>query len=382
MKKVYITGSSLICALGNDKFQSIQTATQIENKNYKKIFQDNHDGFNFFKIKQTFSSEKEKFYTILQDAVSQAIKDANLSKEEQKELHIFIGSTSMSISINEEQSQLYYDNQSKKMLAEIGYGNIGTFVEKIVNSKYKATILQTACTSTANSIAYATEFIQANKIKRALIVGLELFNKSTYKGFESLMLLSKNGIYKPFDKTSDGLILGEACSALILDSNKVEDSNFQVLSSNTSFDNYSITGSNPTGETTCTSMNKALEKANLRIKDLTCIKAHATGSENSNLSEAKALDTLFKIYNEKTDVVILKPFLGHSLGACGTAETVLLCEFINKGFIPKTLNYEAGYEDISFEPLLENKPVTNATILLQFIGFGGSNVTLILSNKG
>ncbi len=382
MKKVYITGSSLICALGNDKFQSIQTATQIENKNYKNFFQDNHDGFNFFKIKQTFSSEKEKFYTILQDAVSQAIKDANLSIEEQKELHIFIGSTSMSISINEEQSQLYYDNQSKKMLAEIGYGNIGTFVEKIVNSKYKATILQTACTSTANSIAYATEFIQANKIKKALIVGLELFNKSTYKGFESLMLLSKNGIYKPFDKESDGLILGEACSAIILDTNKVEDSNFQVLSSNTSFDNYSITGSNPTGETTCASMKQALEKANLRIKDLTCIKAHATGSENSNLSEAKALDTLFKIYNEKTDVVILKPFLGHSLGACGTAETVLLCEFINKGFIPKTLNYKNGYEDISFEPLLENKPVTNATILLQFIGFGGSNVTLILSNKG
>jgi 3-oxoacyl-[acyl-carrier-protein] synthase-1 len=382
MKQVYITGSSLICALGNDKFQSIQTAKKIDTTNYKDFFQDNHDGFNFFKINQTFKNEKEKFYTLLEDAVSQAIEDANLSQEEQKELHIFIGSTSMSISINEEQSQLYYNNQSTKMLEEVGYGNIGTFVEKLVDSKYKATILQTACTSTANSIAYATEFIQANKIKRALVIGLELFNKSTYKGFESLMLLSKNGIYKPFDKESDGLILGETCSVVIVDSVQKDNSCFKIIATNTSFDNYSITGSNPSGETTCNSMQKALKKANLTPKDLTCIKAHATGSENSNLSEAKALDTLFKAYNETADIVILKPFLGHTLGACGTSEIVLLCEFIKEGFIPKTLNYQNGYDDISFEPLLENKSVSNTTILFQFIGFGGSNTTLILSNKG
>jgi len=382
MKNVYITGSSLICALGNNKSQSIQTAKKINNENYRDFFKDKHEGFSFFKIDQTFENQKEKFYTILQDTILQAVKDANLSKDEQKELQIFIGSTSMSISINEEQSDNFYNKKSTKMLEEVGYGNIGTFTENIIDSKYKATILQTACTSTANSIAYATDLIQANKIKRALIIGLELFNKSTYKGFQSLMLLSKNGIYKPFDQQSDGVILGESCSAVILDSVKKDDSSLEVLATNTSFDNYSITGSNPSGEATYNSMEKTLEKAKLEIKDLTCIKAHATGSENSNLSEAKAIDNLFKKYNQTTDVVILKPFLGHTLGACGTSETILLCEFIKEGFIPKTLNYQVGYENISFHPLLENKTVREVTILFQYIGFGGSNTTLILSNKG
>lgn len=382
MKQVYITGSSLICTLGNDKFQSIKNAQKINNSNYKDFCQDNHDGYTFFKINQTFQNEKEKFYTLLNNSISQAIEDSKLSKEEQKELHIFIGSTCMSISINEEQSQLYYNNQSTKMLEEIGYGNIGTFAENIVNSKHKATLLQTACTSTANSLAYASELIQENKIKRALIIGIELFNKSTYKGFESLMLLSKTGIYKPFDKESDGLILGESCSAIVLDSRKNGNSCFEVISSNTSFDNYSITGSNPSGETTSNSMQKALKKANLTPKELTCIKAHATGSENSNLSEAKAIDNLFKFYNETTNVVILKPFLGHTLGACGTSEIVLLCEFIKEGILPKTLNYKHGYDDISFEPLLNNTEVSDTTVLYQFIGFGGSNSTIILSNKG
>jgi len=382
MKNVYITGSSLICALGNNKLQSIKTAKEINDINYKEFFQDTFDDFSFFKIQQTFYDTKKKFYSILEDTIIQAIKDANLSKEEQQDLHIFIGSTSMTIPINEEHSELYYNNQSTNILPEIGYGNVGTFSENIVGSKYKATILQTACTSTANSIAYATKLIRANKIKRALIIGIELFNKATYKGFESLMLLSKEGTYKPFDKESDGLILGEACSAVVLDSVKNNTSCFEIIATNTSFDNYSITGSNPSGETTYKSLKQLLQKANLSPKDLTCIKAHATGSENSNRSEAKAIDSLFKEYQETTDVVILKPFLGHTLGASGTSEIVLLCELIKEGFIPKTLNYQNGYEDISFEPLLENKAVSNATVLFQFIGFGGSNSTLILSNKG
>ena len=88
MKQVYITGSSLICALGDDKFQSIQTAKKIDNSNYKEFFQDNYDGFNFFKIDQTFKNEKEKFYSILENSISQAIKDANLSQEEQKRIPI------------------------------------------------------------------------------------------------------------------------------------------------------------------------------------------------------------------------------------------------------------------------------------------------------
>lgn len=96
-----------------------------------------------------------------------------------------------------------------------------------------------------------------------------------------------------------------------------------------------MTSSNPNGEVTLSCMEEALNKANLSIDKLTCLKAHATGSENSNLSEVVAIDKLFKKYNQKTDVVILKPYIGHTLGACGTNEIVLLCESIKKLFFTK-----------------------------------------------
>ena len=379
MEKVYITGSSLSCALGNNKSDVIDKALKINQNNYHTFF-DSKDT-NCFQIKHSYQTQNEKFYSIIDDVVKDALKDANFTFQEQKKLHIFIGSTSMSIAINEEQCDKYYNQSDPKILQEIGYGNIATYVEKLIDSPYKATIIQTACTSTANCISYAKNLIKQGKIKKALVLGIELFNKSTYQGFSSLMLRSQHGIYQPFDEKSDGLILGESCSALILESKKRDQKDFEVIDSQTTFDNHSITGSNPTGEATFNCMKKLLDKNKMSIDDLTCLKAHATGTENSNLSEAKAIDALFEHYNSKCDVIILKPYLGHTLGSCGTSETILLCEFIKNNMLPETLNYEKNYSDITFTPLQETKKLNKATILFQFIGFGGSNTALLISNE-
>lgn len=381
MNKVYITGSSIISALGNDKQEAIENIKTINNDNYSAYLKNNYEDIKYFRIKKNFNSHKEKFYSILEEVVLKAIDDANLTKEEAKDLHIFLGSTSMSISIVEEQHLKYKKDSSQDPIKNIGYGEIGNFIETLINSKYSTTIVQTACTSSVNSICYANDLIKHKKIKKALIVGFEFFNYTTFRGFQSLMLLSPSGEYKPFDINSDGLILGEACSAVILESQKRKENDFEILSSNNSFDSYSVTSSNPNGEITLSCMEQALNKANLEISDLTCLKAHATGSENSNLSEVTAIDKLFKKHKQKTDVVILKPYIGHTLGACGTNEIVLLCESIKNNFLPKTINFYEKYSDINFTPLLENKYINQATILFHFIGFGGSNTSIILSNE-
>lgn len=381
MNKVYITGSSIISALGNNKQEAIENIKTINNDNYSAYLKNNYEDIKYFRIKKNFNSHKEKFYSILEEVVLKAIDDANLTKEEAKDLHIFLGSTSMSISIVEEQHLKHKKDSKEDLINNIGYGEIGNFIETLINSKYNSTIVQTACTSSVNSICYANDLIKHNKIERALIVGFEFFNYTTFRGFQSLMLLSPSGEYKPFDINSDGLILGEACSAVILESQKRNDNDFEIISSNNSFDSYSVTSSNPNGEITLSCMEQALNKANLEISDLTCLKAHATGSENSNLSEVTAIDKLFKKYKQKTDVVILKPYIGHTLGACGTNEIVLLSESIKNNLLPKTINFYEKNKNIDFTPLLENKHINKATILFHFIGFGGSNTSIILSNE-
>lgn len=381
MNKVYITGSSIICALGNDKQSATKRIESINDNNYFGYLKDNFEDINYYRIKKSFSSHKEKFFSILKEIVLTAIDDAKLTKTEMEDLHIFIGSTSMSISIIEEQHLKHKQNNINAAIKNIGYGEIGIFVENLINSKFNSTIIQTACTSSVNAICYANDLIKDGKIKRALVLGFEFFNNATYRGFESLMLLSPSGQYKPFDTNSDGLILGEGCSAIILDSQKKEANDFEILSSNSSFDNFSVTSSNPNGEITLLCMEQALSKANLTLEMITCIKAHATGSENSNLSEVTAIDKLFKKHKQKTDVVILKPYIGHTLGACGSNEIVLLTESIKNNLLPKTINFYEKYENVDFTPLLENKYINKGTILFHFIGFGGSNTSIILSNR-
>jgi len=55
-------------------------------------------------------------------------------------------------------------------------------------------------------------------LQKALVIGYDLFNHTGFYGFESLRLTARSP-YKPFDKNRDGIIMGEACGAVILDRN-------------------------------------------------------------------------------------------------------------------------------------------------------------------
>lgn len=376
MNRVFITGSSLICALGDDKKSSIEKFQTINNSNYKEYLKDNFKDISFYRINKEFKSQKEKFYSSILNIVKSALSEANISKNDEKELSIFLATTSMNISYIEDS----YLNEDK--LLTISYKDILDFIEKNIDSKFPVTIIQTACTSAANAIIKASEQIKNSQIKKALIIGFEFFNHSTYKGFQSLMLLSQSGEYKPFDKNSDGLILGEACSAVVLENQRKKETDFEILGYASTFDNYSITSSNPSGEATLNCFNQALKNANLDLYDINFLKAHATGSENSNLSEATAINRLLKDKKDSCEVVILKPYIGHTLGSCATNEIIILCEAIKKGIVPKTINFEKSYENISFKPLQEDKKISYATTLFHFVGFGGSNASIIISNKG
>ncbi len=229
----------------------------------------------------------------------------------------------------------------------------------------------------------ASKMIEYNKIKKALVIGIELFNQSTFDGFSSFMLLSKNKIYKPFDKKSDGIILGEACSAIILDSNKKDEVDFRYISSTNICDNYSETTSNPSGEPIFKCMDSSICKALLTLEDIDLIKAHATGTENNNSSEATAINMLFDKYNNFTEVTALKPYIGHTLGACGTNEIVLSLYCIENKIFPATLGFEQPIIPLKFSPLTIHKKLksSKATILFNFVAFGGNNSSIILSNK-
>ena len=380
-KKVFIKGSSIICSLADNKTDSVNRIENINNSNYDNFIKKTYKDLPFYSFEKKFKNQEEKFYEILEKTVLDAINDANLTNEEKENLAIFIGSTSMNIVLNEEANLKYLQNKYDSNIKELGFGNIADFIENLINTKNKTTFFQSACTSSSNAFANAYNLIKHNKIKQALVIGIELFNRSTYDGFKSLMLLSQSAKYMPFDLNSDGIILGESCSAVILDSQKSLPNDFECLSAVHSFDNHSVTNSKEDGEVNFNCMKKAIYEANIEFSELSCIKAHATGSQVSNTSESNSILSLFKYFDASTNITVLKPYIGHTLGACGVSEIVLLCECIKKGFIPKTVGFENKPNENTFIPLEKNILTNKATVLFNYIGFGGSNNSIILSNE-
>lgn len=381
-QKCYITAHSLICNLGDNEKDIVSHVQDTTQENYEAYLHQHFTQKPYYHLEQTFDSEEEKLYTVVDRVVSECLQKAGLSEEEQKELAVFIGSTAMGVSLNEEAYGHYKNNQSETPFDHLGYGYLGTYLEKITHSKHKALLFSTACTSSANALCYASKLISNGKIKRALVVGIELFNHTTFDGFSSLILLSQNKIYRPFDQESDGIILGEACSALLLESEPRSAEDFYYKGSKNLCDIYSETTSNPSGEPIFRTMDEALSSANVTLKDIDFIKAHATGSENNNISEANAIALLFDKHGTTTPVTALKPFIGHTLGASGTNEIALTLSCLEHGFIPQTLGFKQQAEGVSFSPLLTPAKTNGKkmNVLFNFVAFGGNNTSLVLSN--
>ena len=368
--KSYITGSSISCSLGDNKASSIEKMKDLNPLNYESYLKSIFIKDNFYSIKDNLD-KKTRFFSILKKVIFDAIADAKIAPQEYKDLHLYIGSTSMNISIIEQS----FKETGK--LGSIGNGYIANYIETLLGLQSSSVIFSTACTSSGNALIQASQDIKDKHIKKALVIGIELFNDATFSGFNSLMLLSQTGKYKPLDENSDGIVLGEACSAVILENQAKNNDDFYICGSKNIFDGFSETSSNPTGKVILKTMEGSLDNSNLTIEDLDLINAHAPGSNSSNEAEINALISLIK--EKDITVSSMKPYIGHTLGACSLNEIVLLTGCIKNKFIPNTLGIQIN-SLFNFSKYKEFKK--SATILFTYNGFSGNNISIIISNKG
>ena len=109
----YITAHSLICNLGDNSSTIAQNVLHLNQENYEAHISDVLNNKPYYGLSHSFATEAEKLYTIVDRVVSECLQKAGLSEEEQKELAVFIGSTAMGVSLNEEAYGHYKNNQSE-----------------------------------------------------------------------------------------------------------------------------------------------------------------------------------------------------------------------------------------------------------------------------
>jgi 3-oxoacyl-[acyl-carrier-protein] synthase-1 len=237
--------------------------------------------------------------------------------------------------------------------------------------------INTACTSSINALMEAASMLECRVIDYALVLGLELMLPVIVEGFALMQLLSPD-VLRPFAQDRNGMVLGEAVSAVLLSRDDVLPAEWRYLGGQSSCEIYSVAGSDPAGTGIAKVICQALDIAQTVPEQLTAVKAHGTGGDLMDLAEIRGMEKAFSVL---PPYFSLKPFIGHTLGGCGLAELVLAMESINNGFIPATPNASPLDEQFSVPPISHNLHVEQGRFMLNYFGFGGNNTSCIIERN-
>lgn len=244
-----------------------------------------------------------------------------------------------------------------------------------------------ACASSNSALVDAFNYIRLGKANMIVAGGSESpVTRAGIAGFNALKALSTRNddpqhASRPFDKDRDGFVMGEGAGAIIL-----EDYDHAIARGATiygemvggamSCDAYHLTATHPEGLGAQLGMKEALDDAGLSLTDVDYINAHATSTPLGDVSELKAIKTLFGDHAGKLNISATKSMTGHLLGAAGAIEAIACIMAVKDDVVPPTINTTELGEDIPQGLNLTLGQAQQRTVnvaLSNTFGFGGHN---------
>lgn len=254
--------------------------------------------------------------------------------------------------------------------------SLAHFVRAYLGLQGPAMIISTACSSSAKVFATAARFMEVGFCDAAVVGGVDSLCLTTLYGFASLQLTS-SGPCRPCDEDRDGLTLGESAAFALLE--KTEQAGprgtVRLLGYGESSDGYHMSHPHPEGTGAIKAMRQALRRSGLNPEDIDYINLHGTGTRANDSIEDKAISSVF---GPATLCSSTKGWTGHTLGAAGITETVLVALCLTHGFVPGTINTARVDPNFTSRVLLENQIFPVRRALSNIFGFGGNNCSLIL----
>jgi len=243
--------------------------------------------------------------------------------------------------------------------------------------------LSTACSSSANALGTALDWIRLGRADVVVTGGTESLCRMTFAGFNALHALSLEPC-RPFDRERSGLSLGEGAAILVVESpehaaRRGAHVHAELLSSGNSADAHHLTAPHPDGTGAALAMRRALARAGLAPEDIDYINAHGTGTPLNDAVEAAAIAAVFGEAAARLAVSSTKGAVGHTLGAAGAIEALATILALRDGFLPPTVNLADPDPACAFDLVpRDSRPATLRYALSNSYGFGGNNTSVVL----
>jgi 3-oxoacyl-[acyl-carrier-protein] synthase II len=248
----------------------------------------------------------------------------------------------------------------------------------------------TACASGTQAIGNAFRVIQRGEADAMIAGGAEAaVTPLVFAGLEPVKVMTARNdaperASRPFDKERDGFVISEGGGIVILEElesarNRGVKVYGEVLGYGLNSDAYHITAPDPDGRGAATCMKLALDDAGVSIDKIDYINAHGTSTVLNDLSETKAIKSVFGERSQQIPISANKSMIGHMWAGAGVTEAIFSLLTIKHGIIPPTINYEVPDPecDLDYVPNKARKAEVRIVLSNSF-GFGSTNATLLL----
>jgi 3-oxoacyl-[acyl-carrier-protein] synthase II len=247
-----------------------------------------------------------------------------------------------------------------------------------------------ACASGTNAIGLGFKLIQQGEADTMIVGGAEApITASMIASLDTLGALtsSKSGApnkaSRPFDRKRNGFVPGEGSGVLILEALDLAKQRKakiygEIIGYGNNCDAFHYTSPSADGEGPAKCMELALHNAGINNTDVDYINAHGTSTIINDLTETKAIKTVFGKHAEKLAISSNKSAIGHLWGAAGAVEAIFTLLTMTSGIIPPTINQEFPDPDCDLDYVPnEAREATVTVALSNSFGFGGVNGSLV-----
>lgn len=245
-----------------------------------------------------------------------------------------------------------------------------------------------SCASGTIAIGEGYRYIKDGYADAMIAAGAEApLYELTFSAFTIIKAMSTNPdphtACRPFDKSRDGFVMGEAAAVLVLEElghalKRNAHIYCEVLGYACNNDAHHMVAPRPDGASAMRAMSDAISEAQLQPADIGYINAHASSTQLNDKTETLAIKNVFNNHATKIPVSGTKSMHGHALGASGAVEAAICAMMFDRDFIPPTIHYSTPDPecDLDYVPNVGRSARVDY-ILSNSFGFGGINASLV-----
>ena len=405
-RRIVVTGIGVVTplALDVDNFwkrlldgeSGIHDLTTLDTTKYKVHFGGDIPDFDV----TTFVSAKEakrldRFTQFAVHAGAQAIADAGLNFDniDRTKCGVILGSGIGGLMEIENQiERMLFKGPDRvspftvpKMMVNAAGGNI-SITYGLKGPNYA---VATACASATNAMGDAMRSIRLGETDLVITGGSEAaITRMGLAAFQNMKALSMRNddptkASRPFDADRDGFVLGEGAGVLIFE--EIEHAKArgakiyaEVLGYGTTSDASHITAPDPNGTGAGAAIQAALDDAGIQPSQVDYVNAHGTSTPLGDKAETQAIKRVFGDHAKSLAISSTKGALGHSLGASGGVEAVILSKTLTTSMIAPTINYDTPDPDCDLDYTPNEARSLDVKIAMSnSFGFGGHNACVV-----